>query len=112
MSTNRVDSLWHGLMVGLIGYVTIAASVSLGDLLLGRSFFYTVSLLGEWMFYDLSDPTKLRVWPGAVFAYNGLHLAYLANLSVLPAAPGDLFWLFVVAFGLLPLTYQGDVGTA
>lgn len=98
MSTSRVDSLWHGLMVGLIGYVTIAASVSLGDLLLGRSFFYTVSLLGEWLFYDLRDPADLRVWPGAVFAYNGLHLitflgfglvaSWLATMS----EKGPLYW--------------------
>ena len=98
MSTNRVDSVWHGLMVGLVGYATIAIAVSLGDLMLGRSLFYTVSLLGEWLFYDLRNPSDVRVWPGAVFAYNGLHLltflafgmaaSWLATMS----ERGPLYW--------------------
>lgn len=96
--TNRVDSIWHGLMVGLIGYVTIAIAVSLGDLLMGRSFFYTVSLLGEWMFYDLRDPAQLRIWPGPVFAYNGLHLLTFLGFGMLSSwlatmsERGPLYW--------------------
>ena len=109
MTAKSVDSLWHGLMAGLIGYVTVAVAVSLGDLLMGRSLFYTVSLLGEWLFYDLRDPASLRVWPGAVFAYNGLHLlvflafgltaSWLTTLS----ERGPLYWyaaltLLIVVF--------------
>src|SRR5688572_31484067 len=63
---DRTENVWQGLMVGLIGYVTIALSVSIGDVLQGRSFFYTVSLFGGWLFYDLKDAADVRVWPGAV----------------------------------------------
>ncbi len=98
MSTNRVDTVWHGLMVGLVGYLTIAFSVSAGDLLRGRNFFYTVSLLGQWMFYGLTDPSELRIWPGVVFAYNGLHLVtflvfgLLASWLASLAERGPLYW--------------------
>ena len=98
MSTNRVDTVWHGLMVGLVGYVTIALSVSLGDLLLGRSVFHTVSLLGGWMFHDLRDPASLQIWPGVVFAYNGLHFVtflcfgLLASWLASMSERGPLYW--------------------
>ena len=74
MTEDRREAIWQGLIVGLIGYATIAVGVSALDILQGRSPFFTVSLLGEWLFYGLRDPNQVTVWPGAVFAYNGVHL--------------------------------------
>ena len=98
MSTSRVDTVWHGMMVGLIGYATVALSVSAGDLLQGRSVFYTVALFGEWMFYGLKDAANVRVWPGAVFAYNGFHFVtfllfgLLASWLASVSERGPLYW--------------------
>ena len=98
MSTNRVDTVGHGLVVGLVGYATIALAVSAGDLLQGRNFFYTVALLGQWMFYGLTDPSELRIWPGTVLAYNGLHLVTFIMFGLLAswlaslAERGPLYW--------------------
>lgn len=98
MRTNRADIIWHGLIGGLVGYATIALTVSAGDLLQGRNFFYTVALLGQWMFYGLTDPAELRIWPGVVFAYNGLHLVTFLIFGLLSswlasfAERGPLFW--------------------
>jgi hypothetical protein len=98
MRTDRTETIWRGLMVGLIGYVVIALSVSIGDVIQGRSFFYTVSLFGEWLFYDLKDPADVRVWPGAVFAYNGLHFVTMLAFGLLASwlasvsERGALYW--------------------
>jgi hypothetical protein len=70
---------WTGVTAGLVGYALVALLVGILDVALGRSFFYTASLLGESLFYGLRDPAAVVVWPGAVFAYNGVHLvAFLA----------------------------------
>lgn len=118
MATSRKDTVWHGLIMGLIGYSTVAITVSLGDVFQGRSFFYTVSLLGEWMFYGLTDPAQVVVWPGAVFAYNGLHLVtflgfgLLASWLATESERGPLYWymglilylfVFVHLFGVVLL---------
>lgn len=98
MTEARKEVIWQGLIAGFIGYATVALAVGIGDVIQGRSFFYTVSLLGGWLFYDQNDPTNVLIWPGAVFAYNGLHLvtflafglmgSWLANV----AERGPLFW--------------------
>jgi len=83
MAADRKEVIWQGLVVGLIGYGTIAIGVSALDVAQGRSFFFTVSLLGEWIFYGLKDPAQVTVWPGAVFAYNGLHLVVFLAFGVM-----------------------------
>jgi hypothetical protein len=98
MTEARKDMIWQGLVAGFIGYATVALAVGIGDALQGRSFFYTVSLLGGWLFYGQYDPSDVLIWPGAIFAYNGLHLvvfltfglvgSWLANV----AERGPLFW--------------------
>ena len=85
MRTTRGEILTQGLLAGLLGYFVIALSVSAIDALQGRSIFYTVSLLGEWLFQDLKDPADVRIWPGAVFAYNGLHLVTLLAFGMCAA---------------------------
>lgn len=109
METNRSECIWQGLIAGLIGYAAVALLVGTMDALQGRSFFFTASLLGEWLFYGLTDPSKVVVWPGAVFAYNGVHLLTFLAFGVLAgwmaavSERGPLFWyaaivLFLIAF--------------
>ncbi len=82
---NRTDTLWQGIIAGLIGYATVALLVGIIDVAMGRSFFFTAALLGEHVFYGLSDPAQVVVWPGAVFAYNGLHLLAFLIIGVVGA---------------------------
>ena len=98
MRADRSETIWQGLMTGFIGYATIALSVGLADVLQGRSFFFTVSLLGGWLFYGQYDPAKVLIWPGFVFAYNGLHFVVFMSFGLLAAwltslsDRGPLYW--------------------
>jgi hypothetical protein len=98
MRTDRWEVACRGLAVGMIGYLIVFLGVSIGDALQGRSFFYTFSLLGGWLFHGLEDPAAVRVWPGAVFAYNGLHLVIFlafglfASWMASVAERGPLLW--------------------
>ena len=109
MRTDRTETIWHGVMAGLTGYATVALIVGALDLMQGRSFFFTAALLGESLFYNLRDPAQVVVWPGAVFAYNGVHLVTFLAFGMLAAwladfsERGPLFWylglvLYLVVF--------------
>ena len=100
---DRTETLWQGLMAGLIGYVTVAVLVGMIDVIRGHSFFYTAALLGEWLFGGLSDAREVRVWPGAVIAYNGLHLATFLVFGIIAA------WLASLAERGHALWYAGLV---
>lgn len=68
-----------GLVVGLIGYASVAFFYSAFDLLASRGTFYTVNLLGKALFRGLRDPGVL-FYPmandlTAIFWYNALHIA-------------------------------------
>lgn len=98
MRTDRWNVVFLGLVVGFVGYVAVLVGVGIGDALQGRSFFHTFSLLGGWLFHGLEDPESVRVWPGAVFAYNGLHLVLFLGFGVFAswmatlAERGPLLW--------------------
>lgn len=118
MRQETSNTIWQGIIAGLIGYATIALAVGAGDVMQGRSFLFTVSLLGEWMFYGLQDPADATVWAGPVFAYNGLHLVTFLAFGLLSSwmasvsEKGPLFWygalvmyifVFVHMFGAVAL---------
>jgi hypothetical protein len=98
MNTERGRIYWQGLLAGLIGYATVAIALAIANVVLGKSPFHTAALLGNAIFYGLTDPSQSRVWAGPVLAYNGLHLlvflgiglvaAWLAHLS----ERGPHFW--------------------
>lgn len=85
MTSDRADTLWQGVLAGLIGYATVFLLVGFIDVALGRSFFFTFALLGEHLFYGLSNPAQVVVWPGAVFAFNGLHLVAFLVIGIVAA---------------------------
>ena len=70
--------LREGMVVGLIGYASVAVFYCLFDLLAARGALYTVDLLGKVVFRGLRDPGVLqgpmRLDLMAIFWYNGLHL--------------------------------------
>lgn len=116
MTAERSETIWQGMVSGIFGYATVAILVGTMDVMQGRSFFFTASLLGEHVFYGLNDPNQVVVWPGAVFAYNGLHLmtflfigmatAWLAYMSERGA---ELWYLAAVLFALLFLHAFGGI---
>ena len=104
------EIVWEGIVAGLIGYATVAILIGVIDVAQGRSFFFTAAMLGEAAFYGLTDPANVVVWPGAVFAYNGVHLlgflfigmsavwlAYLAEKGAELWYVGLVLFLLVVA---------------
>lgn len=77
MSATRL-TIRDGIVVGLIGYATVAVFYSFFDLLAARDALFTVNLLGRAVFRGVRDPAilhfPLSLDTGAIFAYNGLHL--------------------------------------
>lgn len=73
-----------GLVVGVIGYASVAALYGGIDLAAGRGVLHSVDMLGKAVFRGLRDPAVLSlpqpVDPAAILLYNGLHL--LASLLI------------------------------
>ena len=84
-ATGRELIVREGLVAGLLGYAIVALLVGLIDVVQGRSFFFTAAMLGEAVLYGLTDPARVQVWAGPVFAYNGLHLLGFLALGMLGA---------------------------
>ena len=67
-----------GLVVGLIGYFSVAALYGVFDLSAARGAMYTVDLLGKSVFGGLRDPAVLglpmQLDVTAIVQYSGLHL--------------------------------------
>jgi amino acid transporter len=82
MSATRL-TIRDGIVVGLIGYATVAVFYSAFDVLAARDALHTVNMLGRAVFRGLRDPSILQFPlsrdPNAILAYNALHL-FLALL--------------------------------
>ena len=109
-AADRLEVIWDGLMAGLIGSATVAILVGILNIVEGRSFFFTAAMLGEKLFYGLRDPSTVVVWPGAVFAYNGVHLLGFfaigmsgAWLAYMAEKGSELWYLGLVLFLLVVL---------
>lgn len=80
--TNR--TIREGLVMGIIGYASVAALYAAFDLFAARGVLYTVDLLGKSVFRGLRDPSVLglpiQLDMTAIFWYNGLHL--LISLAI------------------------------
>jgi hypothetical protein len=72
-ATGPGDVVLHGLAAGFVGYAIVGVFFLVADPVAGRPLFHTPALLGSALFYGLSDPAALRIGPGPVLAYNGLH---------------------------------------
>ena len=80
-------TLRDGLIVGLIGYFSVAALYGAFDLIAARGAMYTVDLLGKSVFRGLRDPAVLGLpmEPDvtAIFWYSGLHLLIALTIGVI-----------------------------
>lgn len=103
--------LWQGFVAGIVGYAVIALTFGVVNVLAGRSFFFTAALLGEAILRPGTAYVPATVDPGAVLAYNGVHLvgflllgfAAAGLVEILERFPGVwylVFFVFVVGFGL------------
>lgn len=74
----------QGLVVGLIGYASVAALYAVFDFIAARGALYTVDLLGKSVFEGLRDPAVLglpmQLDVTAIVWYSGLHL--LISLAI------------------------------
>jgi len=90
LADNR--TMRDGVVVGLIGYASVALFYGAFDLLAVRGPLYTVDLLGKAVFRGLRDPGvvmfPIRPDVTAMFLYNALHLvgALAIGLIVTSAA--------------------------
>ena len=82
--------LRDGLVVGLIGYASVALFYTGFDVLAARDPLYTVDLLGKAVFKGLRDPGVL-LFPlpldgTAVFLYNAFHLMAAVVIGIVVTA--------------------------
>ena len=87
---NERRTLRDGIVVGLIGYASVALFYSAFDMLASRGMFYTVNLLGKALFRGLRDPAVLmfpmQLDASAAFLYNAVHLAAALIIGVVVTA--------------------------
>lgn len=107
MRQETQQTLFGGVVAGLIGFATVALVTAIVNLLLGRSILHTPALFGSVIFYGLTDPAQLEIVAGPIFAYNMVHLlAFLAFgliaswlISLAERFPGaQYFILFLLIF--------------
>jgi len=72
----------QGLMVGLIGAVTVAVWFFILDMVRGRPFF-TPAALGSTVFLGVRDLDSVQVTVGIILGYSAIHLAAFVLLGTL-----------------------------
>jgi hypothetical protein len=72
----------QGLMVGLIGAVTVAVWFFILDMVRGRPFF-TPAALGSTVFLGVRDLDSVQVTVGIILGYSAVHLAAFILLGTL-----------------------------
>ena len=98
MRAERVQTNVQGLVAGFIGYAAIALFFAIVNLVAGRSPFFTAAFFGNALFYGVRDPAAITIWPGPVFAYNGVHLLMFLVLGMIASwlaylsERGPQFW--------------------
>jgi hypothetical protein len=89
MSSNRI-TFRHGLIVGLIAYISVCALYTTLDVLAARGAFFTVDVLGKAVFRGLRDPAALmfpyQLDAVAILGYNAVHLALTCGVGLLVIA--------------------------
>lgn len=79
----------EGLVVGLIGFASVALFYAAFDFLAARGFLFTVNLLGKAVFYGWRDPsvleTPIAIDVTAVILYTVLHLLVALAIGLVVA---------------------------
>ena len=80
-------TLREGLVVGLIGYASVAVFYTVFDVLAARGPLHTVDVLGKAVFRGLRDPGVLlfpiEIDASAIFLYNVMHLVIALCIGVI-----------------------------
>ena len=88
MNTSK-STLREGVVLGLIGYATVAAFYAVFDFLAARGSLYTVNLLGLAVFEGLRDPAVLQLPISldavAIGLFNAVHLMVSIAIGVVIA---------------------------
>jgi hypothetical protein len=101
----------QALMAGAIGFAAVAVVFAVGNLVAGRSPFYSAALLGGALFFGVSDPARVSLAPAAILAYSALHLAVFIAFGAIAAALARLadrgwqLW-FVALFFFIFVTFH------
>lgn len=107
------SSLREGLIVGIIGYASVALLYAIFDFFAVRGSLFTVDLLAKFIFHDLRDPAVLalpiELDMTAIFWYNGLHILVALVIGIVivslvglsekkPAQGRFIFMVFIAGF--------------
>ena len=98
MRAERAQTNLQGLVAGFIGYAAVALFFAIVNVIAGRSPFFTAAFFGNALFYGVRDPAAVTIWPGPVFAYNGVHLLMFLVLGMIASwlaylsERGPQFW--------------------
>ncbi|MCC6316642.1 MAG: hypothetical protein IT361_03035 [Gemmatimonadaceae bacterium] len=118
--TQGTRTFREGIVLGIIGYATVAAFFAIFDFLAARGTLFTVNLLGQTVFRGVRDPAVLQLPIPldmvAIGLFNALHLVASLTIGLIvawlvahlegPPAQRRLAWLligagfFVTIFGI------------
>lgn len=84
MNEQHEAVLTDGLWIGVTGYLTVALSVGVMDVVRGQPFFHTAAVLGSALF-GRETGGAVSVTPEIVFPYNGIHLLVFLALGFVVA---------------------------
>lgn len=107
MQETRTDTLVHGLIAGLVGYATAAATFAIADVVGGHSPFRSMAMLGATLFYGPDATGAGVVTAPHVFAGNGTYMLVFVAFGLIASSlaaladRGAQLWflaLFLVLF--------------
>ncbi|KAA3612555.1 MAG: hypothetical protein DWQ05_18045 [Calditrichaeota bacterium] len=88
------QTIREGLIVGIIGYGSVALLYAVFDFLAARGSLFTVNLLGKAVFRGLRDPAVLafpiQLDMTAIYLYSGLHLIISLIIGLIVSTLVDL----------------------
>jgi hypothetical protein len=90
MKPERVETLRHGMVAGILGYAVVVAFFAAFNALEGRSIFHTAAVLGSFLFYGARTLDQVSLGAGPVLSYNGVHLLVFIAYGVIAAWLADL----------------------
>jgi len=84
----------EGLIIGFIGYASVAVLYAVFDIIAARGFLFTVDILGKALFRNLLDPAVLATPTAmdleAIFWYNIFHLVTALVIGLIVISFVDL----------------------
>lgn len=108
MQANTGKVIRQAVTAGLLGFAVVAVVLAIGNVMDGRSPFFTAAALGAVFLHGTTDPTAIVVSARTVMEFLGLHLLIFLAFGFLGAwfaalarkgsqlwYPTLFFWIFV-----------------